>query len=136
MSERTFQSLADLFLYRVDATPDAMAFRFRINDGWGSLTWRQVGERVRNIASGLLALGISAEQRCAILPTTRVEWILADLGIVCAGAATTTVYPSNTPGAVLRGASHRIRLSPSEPRTDHRSKRLEVRCASLERRTG
>ena len=33
----------------------------------------------------------------AIQSSTRVEWILADLGILCAGGATTTVYPSNTP---------------------------------------
>ena len=33
------------------------------------------------------------EQRVALASSTRVEWILADLGILCAGAATTTVYP-------------------------------------------
>ena len=33
----------------------------------------------------------------AILSGTRVEWILVDLGILCAGGATTTIYPSSTP---------------------------------------
>jgi long-chain acyl-CoA synthetase len=53
-----------------------------------------VGKRVRNLAAGLMALGIEPEQRVGILSGTRYEWILADLAIVCAGAATTTVYPS------------------------------------------
>jgi long-chain acyl-CoA synthetase len=41
-----------------------------------------------------MALGIRAEDRVAIASATRIEWILADLGNMCAGAATTTVYPS------------------------------------------
>ncbi|MGH3746190.1 MAG: AMP-dependent synthetase/ligase, partial [Micromonosporaceae bacterium] len=38
--------------------------------------------------------GIQPEQRVAIASGTRYEWILADLAIMCAGGATTTVYPS------------------------------------------
>jgi long-chain acyl-CoA synthetase len=30
----------------------------------------------------------------AILANTRLEWLLADFGVMCAGAATTTVYPT------------------------------------------
>ena len=36
----------------------------------------------------------SAEDRIGIASATRLEWILADLAILCAGGATTTVYPS------------------------------------------
>ena len=36
----------------------------------------------------------------AIASSTRIEWVLADLGIMSAGAATTTVYPSTTPDDV------------------------------------
>ena len=34
------------------------------------------------------------EDRVAIASTTRVEWVLADLAIMTAGAATTTIYPT------------------------------------------
>ena len=97
MSMPEFQSVPDILLYRVKDTPDRPAFEFPKGSGWGSLTWKQTGDRVRDIACGLLSLGIEREQRCAILSTTRVDWILADLGVLCAGGATTTVYPSNTP---------------------------------------
>ena len=63
---------------------------------WRSLTWSETGSRVRAIASGLRALGLAEEERVAILAGTRLEWILADLGILCAGGATTTIYPSST----------------------------------------
>ena len=32
----------------------------------------------------------------AIASSTRLEWVLADLGVMCAAAATTTIYPSTS----------------------------------------
>ena len=87
-----------LFLDRAGKTPDAEAFRQPVATGWRSFTWRDTEARVRAIACGLRALGLGAEERCAILSSTRIEWILADLGILCAGGATTTIYPSSTAG--------------------------------------
>ncbi|MFJ1805008.1 MULTISPECIES: AMP-dependent synthetase/ligase [unclassified Streptomyces] len=93
-------SVAGLFLERVAATPDAEAYRYPVPaasgegpDDWKSLSWAQAAERVYAIAAGLIELGVRAEQRVALAASTRIEWILADLGIMCAGAATTTVYP-------------------------------------------
>ncbi|WP_405545324.1 AMP-dependent synthetase/ligase [Streptomyces phaeochromogenes] len=93
-------SVAALFLERVAATPDAEAYRYPVPpasgegpDDWKSLTWAQAADRVYAIAAGLIELGVQPEQRVALASSTRVEWILADLGIMCAGAATTTVYP-------------------------------------------
>jgi long-chain acyl-CoA synthetase len=91
-------SMARMILDRVAATPDREAFRYPMGEQWESLTWGQVGERVQSIAAGLLAQGIWAEDRVAIAASTRLEWVLADFGILCAGAATTTVYPA-TPAA-------------------------------------
>ncbi|MFE2888650.1 AMP-dependent synthetase/ligase [Streptomyces sp. NPDC059272] len=93
-------SVAGLFLERVAATPDAEAYRYPVPaasgegpDEWKSLTWAQAAEQVFAIAAGLIELGVQPEERVALASATRVEWILADLGILCAGAATTTVYP-------------------------------------------
>lgn len=82
------------FLDRVEASPDREAFRFPRGEAWESVTWRQAGDRVRRLAAGLVALGIQQEQRIGIASSTRYEWILADLAIMCAGGATTTVYPT------------------------------------------
>ncbi|MCM1946652.1 MULTISPECIES: AMP-dependent synthetase/ligase [Streptomyces] len=93
-------SVAALFLERVDATPDAEAYRYPVPaasgtgaDDWKSLSWGQAAQRVYAIAAGLIDLGVQSEERVALASSTRVEWILADLGVMCAGAATTTVYP-------------------------------------------
>ncbi len=93
---RTYRSVADLFLARVAATPDAESLRHPGEPGWKSLTWKQVGDQVRALACGLRSLGLGDEQRVAILAATRWEWIVVDLAILCAGGATTTIYPSST----------------------------------------
>jgi long-chain acyl-CoA synthetase len=87
-------NLAELFLDRVKASPDKEAFRYLEQGNWVSVTWEHTHSRVEALAAGLLALGIEPEQRVGIASSTRYEWILADLAVMCAGAATTTVYPS------------------------------------------
>ncbi|MEV8514703.1 long-chain fatty acid--CoA ligase [Dactylosporangium sp. NPDC051484] len=98
--ELPYRSIPDMFLHRVAETPDARAFGHPAPDDdadpiW--LTWREVGERARAIGAGLTTLGVQPEDRVAVLSSTRLDWILADLGIMLAGAATTTVYPTTEP---------------------------------------
>ena len=94
----TAANVASMFLDRVQTSADKEAFRYLVAGDWVSATWRQTADRVEALAAGLLALGIETEQRVGIASSTRYEWILADLAIMCAGAATTTVYPSTNAG--------------------------------------
>ncbi|MSZ78180.1 MAG: AMP-binding protein, partial [Actinobacteria bacterium] len=87
-------NVAVLFRDRVEASADREAYRFPVGDAWESVTWRQVGDLVTRLAAGLQSLGLEREQRVGIASGTRYEWILADLAVMCAGGATTTVYPS------------------------------------------
>ena len=87
-------NVAAQFWERVRTSPDREAYRYPVGDAWESLTWQQSGDRVRHLAAGLLALGLEREQRVGIASGTRYEWILSDLSVMCAGGATTTVYPS------------------------------------------
>ena len=93
----SFSSVCELFHHRCDSTPDADAMYGRRNGEWYTLKWKECGERARRIACGLHALGIEKGHRASILSMTRPEWVLADMGILCATGATTTIYPSNTP---------------------------------------
>lgn len=86
-----------MLLNRLAATPDREAFTYPVGATWQTATWRQFGDRVRAISGGLRALGLKPEEPCSILSSTRYDWVVADLGIMCAGGATTTIYPSTTP---------------------------------------
>jgi long-chain acyl-CoA synthetase len=93
----TSKTVPDLFLERVGLSPGAEAFRYPHDGRWVSLTWAETEARVRAVAGGLRALGVEREQVCAILSGTRIEWVLADYGVLCAGACTSAIYPSSTP---------------------------------------
>ena len=104
-------SVGRLFLDRVEATPSAEAFRHPIAGGWASVTWGQTAETVRTLAAGLLALGIGPQERAAIVSSTRIDWLYADLAVMCAGAATTAIYPSTAVedvGYILTDSGARI----------------------------
>jgi long-chain acyl-CoA synthetase len=91
-------SVGRSFLDRIAATPARPAFQFpRAGGGWSTLTWAQTGDDVKRMAAGLIAIGVGLEDRVGIACSTRVEWILADLAVMCAGGATTTVYPTTQP---------------------------------------
>jgi long-chain acyl-CoA synthetase len=93
----TPRTLVHLHRWRVAATPDAQAMACRTGTEWTWMTWRETEARVRDLAGGLLGLGLAPGERAAILSASRPEWVLADLAILWAGGATSTLYPSNTP---------------------------------------
>jgi long-chain acyl-CoA synthetase len=92
--DRMPQNVAVQLLDRVATSPDSEAYRYPRGEAWESVTWKQAGDLVTRLAAGLLALGLETEQRVGIASGTRYEWILADLAVMCAGGATTTVYPT------------------------------------------
>jgi long-chain acyl-CoA synthetase len=96
--EVPYRSIPEMFLKRVAATPDSHAFGGPdANDAPVWHTWAQIGARAKAIAAGLTTLGVGKEDRVAILANTRLDWVVADLGVMCSGAATTTVYPTTEP---------------------------------------
>ncbi|MGX7728652.1 AMP-dependent synthetase/ligase [Rhodococcus sp. 2H158] len=111
-------SVARLFVDRVAATPEAEAFRYPEGDGWESVTWRQVGDRVDMLAAGLIALGVQPQDPVAVASSTRYEWVLADFAVMCAGAATTTIYPTtNAPDVAFIVANSGSGVVVAEDRT-------------------
>ncbi|THA26489.1 long-chain fatty acid--CoA ligase [Streptomyces sp. RKND-216] len=113
-------SVATLFLERVQATPNAEAYRYPVPavgggpDEWRSYSWGEAADRVFSVAAGLTALGVRPEERVAIASNTRVDWILSDLAILCSGAATTTVYPSTNAeetAYILADSSSRVLIA-------------------------
>ncbi len=96
--ENRAESVGALFRDRVAKTPDRPAFLYAApragDEGWVTVTWAQTKHVVDRLAAGLVALGVEPEQRVAIASNTRYEWAMADLAVMCVGAATTTIYPS------------------------------------------
>ena len=62
------------------------------------LSSKDIFERVRDLSLGLSALGIGDGDRVAIISESRPEWLIADLAILTAGAATVPIYPTLSAG--------------------------------------
>ena len=87
-------SVGAMLLEQVAASTDREAFRYVDGERWVSLSWAQTKDQAFELSAGLLSLGLGLEDRVAIASGTRIEWILADLAIMCAGGATTSIYPT------------------------------------------
>ena len=93
------RSVGALFRDRVSTTPDQPAYLYPApapagGETWVTVTWGQAKDVVYRLAAGLVALGVEPEDRVGIASSTRYEWAIGDLAVMCASAATTTIYPS------------------------------------------
>src|SRR5215510_4944378 len=93
-------SLARMFWNRVEKSAPRPAQQLKQPKGWKTLTWREVGEAVREIASGLVALGRRPGEAIAILSTSRAEWVQADFAIFSVGGVSIPIYPSYPPDLI------------------------------------
>jgi long-chain acyl-CoA synthetase len=93
-------TLAKLFWSRVERSGDRPAQQFKQGGAWQTRTWREVGDVVRELAVGLIALGRAKGDTVALLSSSRAEWVQADFGIFSAGCITVPVYPSYPPDLV------------------------------------
>jgi len=91
-----YRSVPEMFLDRVKKSPDAPAFHYAKGTAWETINWKQTGERVRQIRVRAEGARPQAGGPLRDLLRHAIEWILADVGILCAGGATTTIYPSNS----------------------------------------
>jgi long-chain acyl-CoA synthetase len=75
---------------------EGAALKYKDGDDWAELSYGELGDAVREIAAGLIALGIEPGDRVAILSDTRPEWTLADLGGICAAAVVVPIYQTSS----------------------------------------
>ena len=108
MKERT---LNRMFLNRIEEGGNSVRYLVPHEGKWDPMTYREVGSAVREMASGLMALGLSRGDKVAILSGTRVEWCLADIAVILGGFVTVPIYPSSLPdqaGYILRHSGARV----------------------------
>jgi long-chain acyl-CoA synthetase len=91
------RTIADMMALAARKHADLVAVRSKREGAWQSLTYAEVGQIVREIALGLIELGIEPGERVSILCTTRPEWTYADFAIASAGAVVVPIYPTNSP---------------------------------------
>lgn len=84
----------------VARNPQFPSLSIQTDDQWTTVTAEQFRSQVRSVAKGLIAEGLAAGERVAILSRTRYEWTVADYAIWYAGCITVPIYETSSPEQV------------------------------------
>ena len=91
------KTIADLLPRSVAQYGANRAVMYKDDSGqWVSKTYAEVGEIVRKLSLGLIALGIEKGDKVAILGNTRPEWTYFDFAALTAGATVVPIYQTNS----------------------------------------
>ena len=91
--------LTDAMFERAARDPGTVVMRRKdaaAGGGWQNVTARQFADDVMALAKGLMAAGIAAGDRVALMSRTRYEWTVVDYAIWSAGATTVPIYETSS----------------------------------------
>ncbi|OLL71265.1 Long-chain fatty-acid-CoA ligase, Mycobacterial subgroup FadD15 [Pseudonocardia sp. Ae168_Ps1] len=95
------ESLSDAVFTNAAEHPTDVLYRRKDATGaWTEVTAREFAEQVTRLAAGLVAAGVQAGDRIALLSRTRYEWTLFDYAILAAGAVTVPIYETSSPDQI------------------------------------
>jgi long-chain acyl-CoA synthetase len=95
MMNNSNETVPTRFLKAVEKWGDRVAMRKKEYGLWHDITWHEYHDQVRCIACALMSMGLEKGDTVAIIGDNCPEWVFADLGIQCCGAAATGVYATN-----------------------------------------
>src|SRR6185436_20650251 len=68
------------------------ALRVKRGGEWRTTSWSDYAAEVRQVAKGLMAVGLQPGQGVVIMGYNRPEWFIADLAAIAAGGVPTGIY--------------------------------------------
>jgi long-chain acyl-CoA synthetase len=92
----TQTNTADFVFDNARNRPERIALRRRTEGAWQDVTAEQFAAEVTAVAKGLMATGISAGDRVAVMSKTRYEWTVADFALFTAGAVVVPIYETSS----------------------------------------
>ena len=91
------RTMADLIALAGRKHADRPAIKHKVGDEWVDVPYKDMAEKVKHVSLGLVDLCIQPGDKVAILSNTRPEWTYANFGLLGAGAASVSVYQTNSP---------------------------------------
>ncbi|WP_370229512.1 long-chain fatty acid--CoA ligase [Cognatishimia sp.] len=91
-------------------TPDKVAIRQKRFGVWNEITWSDLDAIVKELASGLIELGVKPGDKVGVLSENRQEWVLTQFAAQAVGAIVVGMYPTS-PAAEI---DHLVNASETE----------------------
>jgi long-chain acyl-CoA synthetase len=92
----TQNNTADFVFDNASDRPQHVALRRRVGGEWQDVTAGQFADEVTALAKGLIASGIGAGDRVAVMSKTRYEWTMADFALFTVGAVVVPIYETSS----------------------------------------
>ena len=86
--------LFDILDHQLNTHPKEIALAGKVNGDWVACNSASLKEQADEISSGLLSMGISKDEKVAIISNNRPEWNIIDFGVQQTGAVLVPVYPT------------------------------------------
>jgi long-chain acyl-CoA synthetase len=115
------ETLLTYFQRHIEEHPHQVALRHKDYGIWHDVTWAQYGEKVRQVAMGLISLGLKREECVSIISENRPEWVYSDFGIMSAGGVTAGIYTTSAPeqcGYIVENSGARFYIAENEEQFD------------------
>jgi long-chain acyl-CoA synthetase len=96
MNLQDWPNLAAMFFDQVEHRGERPFLWARRGVVYKPLSWKDTAARVTPLARGLMAQGVKAGDRVALVSENRPAWLVADLAIMSIGAITVPAYTTNT----------------------------------------
>jgi long-chain acyl-CoA synthetase len=91
------KTMADLLPAAAELYAGEVALKHKVGDEWVETSYEELGQAVREIALGLIDLGLEKGDKVSILSHTRPEWTCANFAILTAGTVSVSIYQTNSP---------------------------------------
>jgi long-chain acyl-CoA synthetase len=96
VAEPTTGNISSLVVKHATENPGRVLFSRRVQGRWQDVTAAEFAADVERVARGLVAAGVQAGDRVALMSKTRYEWTLVDFAIWSAGAITVPIYETSS----------------------------------------
>jgi long-chain acyl-CoA synthetase len=90
------ETLPKSFLAAVAERGDRPAIREKRFGIWKSVSWNEWLQTTKELSYALNAIGFGPGDVASILSNTVVEWLYADMGVLCAGGVSSGIYPTDS----------------------------------------
>ncbi len=94
------------FLRWEKETPELIFLRQPVQGQWKNWTFRQAGEEIRKMASGLQSMNLPTRSNIAILSKNCAHWLMADLSVLMAGHVSVPLYANITAPSIRQILEH------------------------------
>jgi long-chain acyl-CoA synthetase len=129
------RTIADLLPLATEQYGERPALRHKVGDEWVDVSYTELGGAAREVALGLIDLGLEPGDKVSILANTRPEWTEACFGILTAGGVLVTIYQTNSAEEcqyVLAHSDSRM-LFAEDAEQLAKIRAVEADCPALER---